>query len=75
MKVVLVKWQDHYSAYGWFAPEDVEAKGHLNISAGILIEKNHEHTTIAQTAHADGSQYADLLHILTKDIIKIEELN
>lgn len=75
MKVVLIQWQDHYSSYGWVEPEDAKALGHLNISAGLLIEKNHEHTTIAQTAHADGSQYADLLHILTKDIIKFEELN
>lgn len=75
MKAVAITWQDHYSLAGWFEPDDLKAKGHLNYSVGIFIEKNNEHTTIAQTAHLDESMYADLLHILTKDIVKFEELN
>ena len=73
MKVVKVTWQDHYSVYGWHGLEDTQALGHLNISAGFLIEQNNEHTTLAQTTHSDGTMYGDLLHIMTKNIIKMEE--
>ena len=73
MKIVRISWQDHYSAYGWFDAGDTRPLGHINISVGMLLEQSNEHTTIAQTVHHDGSQYGDLLHILTKDIIKMEE--
>ena len=75
MKVVLIQWRDHHSVYGWFSPEDVQTAGHINVSAGILVGQDEVHTTIAQTVHADLSVYADLLHIITKDITFYEELN
>lgn len=75
MKAVAITWQDHYSLAGWFDQGETQAKGHHNYSVGILIEKNNEHTTIAQTSHSEGSVYGDLLHILTKAIVKFEELN
>lgn len=75
MKAVAITWQDHYSIAGWHEVEETKALGHLNYSVGILLEQNNEHTTLAQTAHTGGSVYGDLLHILTKTIVKFEELN
>jgi hypothetical protein len=74
MIMAKVVWQDHYSEYGWHEPENVSATGHINVSCGILVEKNDEHLTLAQTMHKDESMYADLLHILVKDIVTLTEV-
>lgn len=75
MTMLQIKWRDHYSSYGWFSPEDSSPVGHINVSVGLLVEITEDHTTIAQTMHEDGSVYADLLHILNKEILTYKELN
>lgn len=75
MKIVQITWRDHYSVYGWHPPEDAPATGHVNVSVGFLVGEHNEYTTIAQTIHEDRSQFADLLHIVTTEIISYKELN
>lgn len=75
MKVVQIAWKDHYSLGGWFSKEECSAVGHINYSSGFLVNQDEEHTTLAQTVHSDDTVYGDLLHILTSQIVDIQELS
>jgi hypothetical protein len=70
---VAIYWRDHYSLAGWHDAGTTEPKGHVNLSVGIpvLHDTDEFYCTLAQTTHSDGDVYADILHILKTDIVKI----
>lgn len=75
MTIVKIIWQDHHSTYGWFDPSEVAPDKLYNTSVGILVYKDDEHVTIAQTMVKDGEQYGDLLNIITSNILEFKELS
>lgn len=75
MIFVKIIWQDHHSSYGWFEPNEVAPDKLYNTSVGILVHKDEDHVTIAQTMVREGEQYGDLLNIITPNILEYRELN
>lgn len=76
-EVVIIYWKDHYSLAGWHNIEDISPTGHTNISVGFLLSDEDDagdYVTLAQTVYEDTSTVADILHILKRDVIKVEVL-
>jgi hypothetical protein len=69
-----IKWRDHFSTEGFFDKQDIDIQEEMLFdSVGYFIKEDKNYYHIARS-HGE-TDYADIMSIMKKNVIKIRELN